>query len=58
MKLSESMLMATGMLGLSACIKELRSLEVNMENYIKTAIRYAEGKMSGGDFEIEPGFRA
>ena len=24
-----------------------------MENYIKTAIRYAEGKMSGGDFEIE-----
>ena len=24
-----------------------------MENYIKTAIRYAEGKMSGSDFEIE-----
>lgn len=23
-----------------------------MENYIKTAIRYAEGKMSGGDLRL------
>ena len=28
-------------------------MEVNLENYIKTAICYAEGKMSDSDFEIE-----
>lgn len=33
--------MVTGMLGLSACIKEIKEFEVTMENYIKTAICYA-----------------